>query len=292
MKVAVVGAGLAGLATAWNLSQKNIHVTVFRSKRGASHASTGLLHRFVGKKAIESPRAKEGLKAALELLETASRKRPVFEQSGILRFAMNDEQGERFGGKTIWMPDGITVYSSLYLQELEKLMPNVQFIETMIGSLDELETFDRIVVTAGVGSNSLTNLSTKRTIGQALVCRTKQRIPHAFLGSGHISPTEDPDYCLVGSTYEHTEEPSLEKAMGLLEKVSAFYPDAKNFEVVEVRSGIRSAPKIGVMPILKKWGAKTWVFTGLGSRGLLYHALYAKELVEQLLLEPKRINMV
>jgi glycine/D-amino acid oxidase-like deaminating enzyme len=100
---------------------------------------------------------------------------------------------------------------------------------------------------------------------------------------GYIALTEDPHICQIGSTYEHTEEPDPKKVTELVEKVSLFYPEAKNLEVLKVRSGVRIAPRDGHLPIIAQVSKNTWIFTGLGSRGLLYHALFGRELIHSLI---------
>ncbi len=276
MKTAIVGAGYAGLATAWHLLQNKEDVTVFDGGEGASHVSTGLLHPAPGRRAVPTWRAEEGMKASIELLEIASQERRVFEQTGILRIATTEEQKKDFGGNTLWMPEGITVYSRLYLEGLRRACSKARFERQWIRDLQELKDFDRIVLTTGAETLQWVDLPLKKTIGQCLICRCPEPLKMSFLSHGHITPTEDPEFCLVGSTYEHTEKPDPKKALELLDKAALFYPPAKEFKVMEIRSGVRISPKVGYLPIVQKIGPKTWVFTGLGSRGLIYHALLAK----------------
>jgi glycine/D-amino acid oxidase-like deaminating enzyme len=279
MKVAIVGAGYAGLATAYFLSQNNVNVTVFEDEPGASHASTGLLHPSPGRKAAPTWKSDEGMKATVELLEIASQKRPVFLRNGIMRIATTDEQRKDFGGEKVWIPEGITVFSRLYLEGLKQACKNVQFVQQKIQNLSELKSYDARVVATGAQTGEFFDLPLKKTIGQCLICRWEERVPMSLLSHGHITPTEDPDFCSIGSTYEHTAEPDPKKALELLDKCALFYPPAKNFKVVEIRSGVRIAPKIGYRPLVQEMTPKTWVFTGLGSRGLIYHAMLSKSLV-------------
>ena len=275
MKIAIVGAGYAGLAATWYLLQNGDDVTVFDGGQGASHASTGLLHPAPGRKAVPIWRAEEGMKAAKELLAVAG---PVFEESGILRIAVDDAQRKDFGGDTLWVPEGITVYSRPYLAGLKRACKRAQFVNQWVSNLQELDGFDAIILTTGAETLQLVDLPLKKTLGQSLICRWKERLPMSLLSHGHITPTEDPELCQVGSTYEHTEKPDPQKALALLDQAALFHPPAKDFEIVEIRSGVRISPKIGYQPIVTQVAPKTWVFTGLGSRGLIYHALFAQSI--------------
>lgn len=305
MKVAVVGAGFAGLAAVWHLLEKNCTVTLFDGGEGASVVSTGLLHPFVGKQALPSLYAKEGIEEAKKLLQIAESTlgRPVAEENGILRPAITDQQKKDFRLQGIWweaeevqrrvpgaakapglwIPEGITVYSRLYLQGLwlacEKRGAKREKKKV---ALKDLVDFDRVILATGAGTlqfEECRHLPLKCTIGQSLICRWPERIPISLLSQGHITPTEDPAFCQVGSTYEHASEPDPKKALELLEKVALFYPPARDFKIVEIRCGVRIAPMQGYLPITDQINPKTWVLTGFGSRGLLYHALFAKNQV-------------
>lgn len=279
MTIAILGAGYAGLAAAWHLS-KHYTVTVFEEGFGASYASTGLLHPAPGRRTTPVWRAQEGMKTTLELLHIASGERPVFQQNGLLRIAITEEQKRDFGGETLWVPEGITVYSRLYLEGLKRACVGVQFQRQRIEHLSELDGYDAIILAAGADIFRFApDLPLKRTLGQMLLCRSPEPISSSLLSHGHITPTEDPELCQVGSTYEHTEYPDPKKALALLEQVARFYPLAKHFQVVEIRSGIRVSPKEGSRPLIQQINAKTWVFSGLGSRGLLYHAWMARRFV-------------
>ena len=67
----------------------------------------------------------------------------------------------------------------------------------------------------------------------------------------------------------------------LKRRVAVFYPPAFDFQVEKVHAGVRMSPKEGVQPIVEEVEKKSWAFTGLGSKGMLYHALFAKELSER-----------
>lgn len=271
MKVAVVGAGYAGLATCWHLLQKNHQVTVFDGGEGASHASTGLLHRCPGKKAIPTAGADEGMQATLELLNIAGS--DTFLANGILRI---------LNGERIRISDGVTVFSRKYLDGLKRACNSATFVKEWVESMEELSHFDQVVLTTGAESLGWSNLPLKKAIGQCLVCRYEEPLDMSILSNGHITVTNEPGICLVGSTYEHTAKPDPAKALALIDQVAAFYPKAKDFKILDILSGTRIAPKVGYFPIVEKITPKCWIFTGLGSRGLIYHSLLARTLVEQI----------
>jgi glycine/D-amino acid oxidase-like deaminating enzyme len=274
MKIAVIGAGYAGLAIAWHLLQKGVSVTVFDGGEGASHASTGLLHKRPGKKALLTKWADEGMREALVLLQAASGSSPVFLQNGILRIK---------DGEQTYDPEGITVFSKKYLHCLKEACSGAEFRYERIEAVTQVDTFDRVVWTVGADTEKFFAIPLKRTIGQCLVCRCKEPIGMSLLSQGHITPTEDPEVCLVGSTYEHTETRNIQKAFDLLKQCATFYPPAAEFTILDVRWGIRVAPKTGYIPIVQKVSPNAWVFTGLGSRGLIYHGLFGKSVAEEIL---------
>jgi len=308
MKVAVVGAGVAGLAAVWHLLQKKCEVTVFDTGGSASSVSTGLLHPFPGKQALPSWRADEGMEATAELLQIAESAlgRPVAEAKGILRPAITEQQKKDFSSRGIWweaeevlkqlplaapapalwIPNGITVYSKLYLQGLWLACEKLGAQREQRGvSLSDLKDFDKTILATGAATlqfEECRHLPLKCTIGQSLICRWPERLPLSLVSQGHITPTEDPAFCQIGSTYEHTSEPDPKKAVELLEKAALFYPPARDYKIVEIRSGVRISPINGYQPLIAQIAPKVWVFTGLGSRGLLYHALLARDLVHLL----------
>jgi len=322
MKIAVVGTGVAGLAVLCHLLRyPGVRATLFDSgKGGASTASTGLLHPFPARDCKRSWRATEGMEAAAELLEAAEKVLgfPVCERTGLLRIAVTEEQKEHYRKRAeedpeafwlddvrkkiskaaptsgIWVQKAITVYSSSYLEGLWQCAEKAgaERVLSSIKTLAELDSFDAIVLAVGAGIlefQECCHLPLKRTKGQALLCRWPKEklgpLPCSLLSQGHITPTADPEVCQIGSTYERTfssSDPDPKMALPLLEKAALFYPPARDFEVLEIRSGVRISPSLGYRPIAAPIAPKTWVFTGLGSRGMLYHALLGKELAKEI----------
>ncbi|KAL8145326.1 hypothetical protein AgCh_003499 [Apium graveolens] len=100
----------------------------------------------------------------------------------------------------------------------------------------------------------------------------------------------------IGSTWEwksrnYAQNVAVEEASKALEellpKASAIYPGIKNWKYISAKAGLRAMPPLtshGSLPLLgciddyliRKQKCKFWLFTGLGSRGLLYHGWLGK----------------
>jgi len=323
LRVAVVGAGVAGLGVLnYLVRNPSIEATLFDPKgigRGASGVSTGLLHPFPAKDSLRSWRADEGMDASCRLLQEAEDAlgQPVCAKNGLLKLAVSAEQRKDFLTRAqndsdavwvedaskrvaeaapvpaLWIPKGITVYSSRYLEGLWKAAEKRGALRKQVAvrSLAELDEYDAIILATGAETlhfPECSHLPLKITKGQTLICRWPEALPPlpcGLLSQGHITATPDASICQLGSTYERqftSLAPDPHTALPLLEKAALFYPPAQNFEVLDIRSGARISPRNGYRPIVEKVSDKAWVFTGLGSRGLLYHALLGKELAEKI----------
>lgn len=303
MKITVIGAGFAALSAAWYLSERGAEVTLYDPKgigKGASGVSTGLLHPFPGKRARLSWRAEEGMEETRQLLKISEEAlgAPIKGPPGIFRPALSEEQRKDFStprsfaewkdtsefGPGLWIESGLTVYSRLYLEGLWRACAKrgVQLRNEAV-SPTALPSADATILANGFEALTFyPHLPLKATWGQTLLCKWEKPLPFSLVSQGHITPTENPHLCQVGSTYEHTPEPNPELARELLSKAALFYPPAARFEIVEIRSGVRLTRKEGYQPMVERIAPRTWIFTGLGSRGLLYHALLGKELAAQI----------
>lgn len=319
MRIAIVGAGLAGLATCYFLSlYPNVEATVFDPKgiaQGASGVSTGLLHPFVGRRALYSWRAMEGMQATLDLVDLVEGALgvAVAERRGIFRPAITEQQIRDFPKAAfkfsclsplhwidhpefeqgLWIPEGIAIYARPYLDGLWQVCQSLgaKSIQEKITSYEALEAFDQIVVAAGFETTSLpgcTALPLEPTKGQTAIFNWQQRPSCSLVSQGHITPTEKSERCQIGSTYETAythPDPEIHVGLSLKMKAAKFYPPAQNFELIEVRAGIRTSRPKGYRPIVQKISDKVWVFAGLGSRGMLYHAYLGKALAEAVIHE-------
>lgn len=112
----------------------------------------------------------------------------------------------------------------------------------------------------------------------------------------------------IGSTWEwnstnysqNVPNEEASKAMEeLVPKALAVYPGIKNWNLTGARAGLRAMPPLtshGSLPLLGRvddfvggneceedGACKFWLFTGLGSRGLLYHGWLGKVLAQAVL---------
>lgn len=114
---------------------------------------------------------------------------------------------------------------------------------------------------------------------------------------------QEPRSLLMGSTWDwksrsSSTNVSAEEASKALEellpKACAIYPDLKKWEFAGAKAGLRAMPPLtphGSLPLLGRIdnmvginnNCKYWLFGGLGSRGLLYHAWLGKLMAEAVL---------
>ena len=263
MKIAIVGGGFSGMALAYFLQDHE--VTLFERGPGASHIAAGLLHTRPGKDRRLSERAEEGMLATLELLKVAGS--PISE--GIIRDGV--------------LVEGYTVFCGTYLKQLKA---KIEFSSCEEG-------FDRVIYAMGYGVHELGyDLPLRYIKGQVLRCHLKVDLPCSLIGDGYVAVSETEGECFVGSTYEHgfkSIEPDIEEAKRLiLGRTHSFFPSISDEDVIDCAAGVRVANRHHYRPIVKEVESGIYVMTGMGSRGLLYHALYAKELANEIHLSRHR----
>ncbi len=283
-KIAIVGAGFAGLAAAYFLSQK-YHVTLFDKKgigAGASGISSGLLHPYPGEKGRLSWHAEEALTFSKELIDAAEEElgKPVANRNGILRLGPILSPGKdvvEMGPEKFLITSGWTVFTPLYLQGLSRLCDKrgveikVQEIET-VAALDQ---YDHVVLAVGAGIRSFKEreeLKINFVKGQILTCQLNEPLERSISSKIYTALTADPLKCHVGATYEREvidDIPNREKAIQLLNP---------ELPVIDCRAGIRVTNPAHYFPIMKQLGPRCHAITALGSRGLLYHAFLATQL--------------
>lgn len=289
MRCAVVGGGLAGLGTTHALLERGFEVDLYDKYgigAGASGIASGLLHPYPGKKGLKSKFADEAMIKTLSLIDQAEAflGKKVALRNGILR--KNWEPPEWFDdleqmSEGVLIKSGCTVYMKSYLQGLFKSMQGVTFYQE---ELSDKEKYDCVIYAMGKGMKSLGIEGVQYVKGQILTCRSDESFERTVVGSGHISPLEEKGLYHVGSTYEHhalDDEPDQEVAISYLKpRIETFYPGFDQFDIVKCSSGVRVCVKGSYIPMIEKTGHNEYIFIGLGSRGLLYHAFFAQKVAE------------
>lgn len=311
MKIAVIGGGFAGLATAYFLlDSEEMDVTLFDAGgvgSGASGAASGLLHPYPGISARRSRYATEAILVAKQLLKEAEKHTPkkIYSLAGILRASTDRDSQERllshvreYGdvehlkGPLFLIHSGITVLSKHYLEGLTKavIAKGAEYIVQKIYSLEELSAFDKVVIAAGYGIGSFPECERykfKFIKGQALGLAGAPPYDKSFISKGYIAHLGEETNFEVGSTYERefeSDAPDLQRAKELLQYKLSLCPSA---EIIDCKAGVRVCNSSDYAPIAEQIDERTYLFTGLGSRGLLYHGFYARELAQTILCKNK-----
>lgn len=289
---------------------------------GASGVAAGLLHPYAGAHAKKNWCGEEGMEAALQLIEVSAKalNTPVANPSGLFRAAITPEQKREFkkaaeaacsdvfwwGQKQyeekfsqwqshegIWIPSALTVYPELYLQGLweacQRLGSCLEIIK--IKSLAELEAFDLIIVAAGAASNlfpELAHLPIHPVKGQVIDLELPDELselPSPLNSQAYLIPNPRQKKCLIGATFEHyfkDESPQRELAWEYLKpKVATLDERLATAHLMGCRAGIRATTP-NHQPIATHIKDRIWILSGMGSKGLLYHALFAKKLVHEI----------
>lgn len=116
-------------------------------------------------------------------------------------------------------------------------------------------------------------------------------VKQALLCGKYVSPTPHPNHVLVGATHEFKTTPldREEVISELRQRTASLLPwNEVNMESITLTSGVRvqsERGRTGRRPIVGRLSEKEWIFTGLSSRGLLYHALYGDILIDAVVLD-------
>ena len=329
MKIAILGAGFAGLATAYYIthySQGRTRIDLFDPEpigKGPSGISLGLLHPYMGRKAMRSWRSKSCLHEVHRLITVASGaiEKPIVLSKGILRPVLGSEQAALFQeraqenpeqlewwshdasmaaipglvlpthGGGLYVKEGLTLNVQNYLQGLFRACLSHGVVFKQIRGLDSemIKNYDKVIVCLGANSLGFGHFHTlpmKPIKGQILRLKWPHDtppLPMSLVGDKQIVMSLDQKSCSVGATYEHKFQDLLahkEQAYSeIMPKISTYFPALANAEVLECRVGFRGSPA-NRFPLCGKFEEKFWFLTGLGSRGLLYHAWLGKRLAQ------------
>ena len=183
--------------------------------------------------------------------------------------------------------------------------------QSLVDTLD-WSAYDIVVLAAGAGLLQDTGLwpeseSQKLPIqlvrGQSAIVQVQQQQEskarnEAILCGKYMTPLPQNDLRLIGATHEFRDTPlgRDQVIQDLRGRIEAAVPHAWNGSVAQITEGFRvqsERGRFGRLPILGKFPSfdegvldakrNTWIFTGLSSRGLLYHALFGELLARAIL---------
>lgn len=288
-----MGEGIAGLSAAFYLKDY-AHITVFSHGNGASVASAGMMHKFVGDTGDKSVYGDEAFEASRLILEALEgdfyKKTPIIRQvlspemkQNFLQYAhsdltfLNDDQVEIHEGYLIDVPQYLKILKTLLISH------NVEFVDKFIGPQENFSLFDRVILCAGYGIKQLCpHLKMKFLKGQAFSYKNLHKHTLPLIAKGYLAPFSDK--VVIGATYEKhfdTVKPDIKVAVELLkDAIETYFKPYDEQLPYEVLAGVRVFhPNFNHPKIINK-DDKTFIVTGLGSRGLLYHGLLGKILYD------------
>lgn len=288
---------------------------------GTSGMAAGLLHIYAGAHSKLNWNGHEAFEATEELLKVSSDAlgSAVSTNTPILRLAMdeqqefdyqacankysdvvwcNPEECRKFipfivpGKPGLLIKKARVVNSHFYLEGLWKscYLKGARFFKRAVENLSDLNDYDLIVVASGASTKifpELSDLPIKSLKGQLLEFEWPESIPPLSLplNSYVYLIMTSKNRCIAGATFERdftNLEPDLTSASSqIMSKVVEMIPALKNCHILQCKAGVRATTP-NRLPLLGNISERIWYYTGLGSKGLLYHALFARMLSDKI----------
>ena len=282
----------------------------------ASGIASGLMHPYPGHEARLSWKGQEAMESSKELFKIVAQSSNTLNmlRKGVIRLALTERQKAIFFERSLayddveWIEDvysqlgmhqqnpfsgilihsGVTVHPTLYLKALWEVCrkKGAKFFQKNV-VLKDLESFDQVAIAAGKGVSSFkgsTEVGLKLNKGQILKCEKPSSLKstHSLIGNGYIAISHLENRCYLGSTYERgflDDAPCLKRAKELiLPRLEQYFSFSKEIKILSCVSAVRVSHFKNYHPIADQIDAKTWVLSGMGSRGLLYHSYLGKKL--------------
>ena len=143
-----------------------------------------------------------------------------------------------------------------------------------------------ILLTMGHGYRqfaALRSLNLTTTKGQVVRIASPDARPSSLsrpiCGNGYVAP--DGETLIVGTSYERgfaDTEPSEHQTSKILHQAALMAPCIKGQRILGATAGVRVGVPGTRLPMVGPLSERIWIFTGLGSKGLLFSALIASKL--------------
>jgi len=185
-----------------------------------------------------------------------------------------------------------------YLEGLWLACCDLGTVEWKIGTMTRYDNHDVVVLAAGAGLWNDQLLSQESdgpypmdlVRGQSIDLIVKDMPLHAILAGKYMTPLPDPYLCHVGATQEQITDLEMtprDLYDTLLSQTSFLSLWSSNPAIHRISSGIRVQSRrshLGRLPMIGQIGTtNTYLFSGLSSRGLLYHGIYGDLLTDAIL---------
>ena len=304
-KAIVVGAGFSGLAVCYNLLINGWDVDIYDKKPlglGASGMAAGLVHSFAGEAASKSLEADDAILASNNLFNVAEQilKMPIRTSGGIIRPALTEAQMKAYekcalkfpleaswDGSKLWILNGCAINTNLYLKGLWLACKQLG-ARLYEKKMDHFLPSNIVIWATGADMREHVNVEVTKVRGQLLEVAWPEGIEPLQLPISskiYVVMTPEGKSCFVGSTYERERQddiPDVDFARrAILPKIIPLLPFLENMPILNCRAGVRASTP-NHRPFAKHIEGNVFAIGGMGSKGLLYHALYAKKLIDLL----------
>jgi glycine/D-amino acid oxidase-like deaminating enzyme len=197
-------------------------------------------------------------------------------------------------GGALFIPEGLTLDAGRYLQGLWQAcaLLGTQFYQQSMISQEDLEPYDRVLMAMGPLVKNflpLKDLPITAVKGQILEMQWPSHLkppPYSLISQKYLTMSGDQRRCFIGSTYERqfdSAKKDPQKAFQeIMPDIISFFPALKDAKILDCRAAFRASSH-NHLPMVGKVSDKFYFFTGLGSKGLLYHAWVGKRVARTLI---------
>jgi len=138
---------------------------------------------------------------------------------------------------------------------------------------------------------SLRALNLHRIKGQVVHLPKPSGYPLSLSVSGHGYVVSGPSTIIVGTTYERdfsTDTPTDEATKVILDTASTMIPGLNRLSPLQTAAAVRVGVPGTRLPMIGPVAKRIWIFTGLGSKGILFASLLSRW-VPKFMEDPTRI---
>lgn len=295
MKIAIIGAGLAGMTAAWHLQAASITLFDPLGIGGSTSRLATLLNPYQGTSQKLTAKSLSAYQKSKTLIETISSftGRNFILTEGHYRFAesLSPLFSEHPRASTpfkcpyeaVFLKMVLGIDTPAYLKAMGEVLQKrgLSFVEKKV-TLPELSSFDRIII-ASPSFLKAQGYPLSFLKGQKLSMNQRAPVfPFSFGSSFYALFT--PQELILAGTYERDDysyDPDYfeveRQLIKPLHRLGILLPEGEQRIQVGLRAYVPSK-----LPFIERLREKVYAISGFGSKGLLYHALYGELLAQEL----------